>query len=152
LDLLSSSACLFPKKTVYGNLKEKKGKERTFVEGIGGGVHGMQGQGEEGEAVTGGGITDLGQDLGDGDEPVGAAGEAIAAVDDGVGVDHGHGYAFGGLAAIHEDLIRLRWLLLARLWDRLALQYVAPGRSCWRWGVLHGYDGESLRETLNSKP
>lgn len=107
--------------------------------------------------MTGERVTDLGQNLGNGDEPVGAAGEAISAVDDGVGVDHGHGYAFGGLATIHEDLDRLHWFLLVRLWDRLALQYVAPARSCWGWGVLHGYVGEREserereRERLNPK-
>lgn len=53
--------------------------------------------------MAGSGVADFRQDLGDGDELVGAVGELIAALDDGVGVNNGHGYAFGGVAALGED-------------------------------------------------
>ena len=67
----------------YGKVKKWKGKGRnTFIEGVGGGVHGVEGgREEEGKAMTRGRVTDLGHDLRDGDQLVGTVSEFIAAFD-----------------------------------------------------------------------
>lgn len=82
------------------NLKTKN----TFVEGFGGGFHGLYGERDEGESVTRDRIANLFHDLGDGDELVGVLGELVSTLNNGVGIDYRHGYAFGGLAALGQDL------------------------------------------------
>ena len=77
-------------------------KLSTFIEVLGGRLHGLNLKGDDGEAVAGDRVTDFGHDFGDGDELVGVAGEGLAALDDSIGVDDGDGYALGGLAALDE--------------------------------------------------
>lgn len=59
-----------------------------------------EGREEEGEAVTGGRVTDLGHDLRDGDQLIGTTGEFIATFDYGVGIDYSHRYALCGVAVV----------------------------------------------------
>ena len=68
---------------LYGKVKKWKGNGRnTFIEGVGGGVHGVEGgREEEGEAVMRGRVTDLSHDLRDGDQLVGTTSEFIVAFD-----------------------------------------------------------------------
>ena len=61
------------------------------------------GREEEGEAVTGGRVTNLGHDLRDGDQFVGTTGEFIAAFNEGVGIDYSHRYALCGVAVVVVD-------------------------------------------------
>ncbi|KAK2989086.1 hypothetical protein RJ640_018875 [Escallonia rubra] len=68
-----------------------------------GGFQGVDGEGEEVKAVTGGGVTNLVHDLGYRHELAGGAGELLAALYDGVGVHHRHHYALRRLAAPDED-------------------------------------------------
>ena len=72
---------------------------------------------DEGEPVAGNGVADLVHDLWNGDELVCALGKLLSTFDNGVGVDYGHGYAFGGVAGLSEDAdrgVRVRVLRLGR--------------------------------------
>lgn len=83
----------------------------------------------DGEAVAGNRVTDLVHDLGDGDELVGAVGEALSALNDGIGIDDSDGYALGRLAAFDEYLAGGVWVWVLGLWLlRFLLHDAAPTR------------------------
>jgi len=95
--------------------------ENTFIDGFGGGFHGLNREGEEREFVAGNGVTDFVHDFRNGYELVGEAVELFAGFDDCVGVHDGDGDGIGGFGGFQHY-----WNVVLRWWRWLLLQHVAP--------------------------